>query len=84
LRYPNIDDQHLSEAENWIKRAIETNQKYGMMWYLGQDYALFADLFKRKGDLPKGRENLNKAIETFKECGADGWMEKYEKELNTL
>jgi hypothetical protein len=24
---------------------------------------------------------LNKAIEIFRECGADGWVEKYEKEL---
>jgi len=26
-------------------------------------------------------ENLGKAIEILKECGADGWVEKYEKEL---
>ncbi|MGD8716546.1 MAG: hypothetical protein PVG70_18475, partial [Desulfobacterales bacterium] len=77
----NIDDQHISEAEDWIKRAIETNQKYGMMWNLARDYALYAELFKRKGDLPKAQENLNKSIAIFKECGADGWVEKYEKEL---
>jgi len=77
----NIDDQHISEAEDWIKRSIETNQKYGMMWNLARDYALYTDLFKQKGDLPKAKENLNKAIEIFKECGADGWVEKYEKEL---
>jgi len=77
----NIDDQHISEAEDWIKRSIETNQKYGMMWNLAKDYALYADLFKRKGDLPKAQENLSKSIKIFKECGADGWVEKYEKEL---
>jgi class 3 adenylate cyclase/tetratricopeptide (TPR) repeat protein len=80
----NIDDQHFSEAEDWIKRAIETNQKYGMMWNLAQDYALYADLFKRKSDLQKAQENLTKAIEIFSECGADGWVEKYEKELAVL
>ena len=80
----NIDDQHITEAEDRIKQAIETNQKYGMMWYLARDYALYADLFKRKSDLPKATENLNKAIEIFKECGADGWVEKYEKELVEL
>ena len=78
------DIQHISEAENWIKRAIETNQKYSMMWNLAQDYALYAELFKRKGDLSKAKQNLSKAIEIFTECGADGWVEKYEKELNTL
>ena len=25
----NIDDQHLPEAKDWIKKGIETNQKYG-------------------------------------------------------
>jgi tetratricopeptide (TPR) repeat protein len=77
----NIDDQHISEAEDWIKKAIEAHNKYGMMWHLAKDYALYAELFKRKNDLPGARENLNKAIEIFKECSADGWVEKYEKEL---
>jgi hypothetical protein len=40
--------------------------------------------FKRKEDFPKVKENLTKAIEIFKECGADGWVEKYEKELAAL
>jgi hypothetical protein len=80
----NLDDQHISEAEDWVKRSIETNQKYGMMWNLAKDYALYADLFKRKDDLPKAKENLTNAIEIFKECGADGWVEKYEKELASL
>jgi len=77
----SIDDQHISEAEDWIKRAIETNQKYCMMWNLARDYALYADLFKRKGDLVKAKEKLNRSIEIFKKCGADGWVERYEKEL---
>ena len=80
----NIDDQHISEGEVWIKRAIETNQKYGMIWKLARDYTLYADLFKRKCDLPKTQENLTKAIDIFKECGADGWVEKYEKEFAAL
>jgi hypothetical protein len=37
-----------------------------------------------KGDQSKTKENLNKAIEILKECGADGWVEKYEKELASL
>ena len=54
-----------------------------MMFYLGRDYVLYSELFKRKEDFPKVKENLTKAIEIFKECGADGWVKKYEKELNT-
>jgi tetratricopeptide (TPR) repeat protein len=79
-----IDDQHISEAQDWIKKAIETHKNYGMMWHLARDYALYAELFTRKDDLPKAREKISKAIEIFKECGADGWVEKYEKELATL
>jgi len=41
-------------------------------------------MFRRKGDQSKAKENLNKAIEIFKKCGADGWVEKYDKELALL
>jgi class 3 adenylate cyclase/tetratricopeptide (TPR) repeat protein len=80
----NIDDQPISEAEDWIRRTIEAHKKYGMMWHSAKDYALYADMFKRKGDLKKSIEHLNKAIEIFQECGADGWVEKYEKDLAEL
>jgi len=55
-----------------------------MRWHLGRDFAVYAELFKRKGNQSKAKENLNKAIEILKECGADGWVEKYEKELEPL
>jgi tetratricopeptide (TPR) repeat protein len=80
----NIDDQHLSEAEDWTKKAMEADKRNGTMWSLGRDYGLYAELFKRKGDRSKVRENLGKAIEIFKECGADGWVKKYEEELALL
>jgi len=34
--------------------------------------------------MPLARAHLMKAIEIFRECGADGWVEKYEKELTLL
>jgi class 3 adenylate cyclase/tetratricopeptide (TPR) repeat protein len=80
----NVDDQHLAAAEEWIKKAIEADEKNGTLWSLGGDYALYSELFKRKRDLPKAREKFEKAIEIFKECGADGWVSKYEKELAGL
>ena len=79
-----MNDQDISQAEEWIKKGKEANKRNGMMWDIGRDYALYADLFKRKGDQMKVKENLGKAIEIFKECGADGWVEKYEKELAEL
>jgi uncharacterized phosphosugar-binding protein len=80
----NIDDQHLSESDHWIQKAIEADQRNRMMFHLGKDYALYAELFNRKGDRLKTRANLGKAIEILKECGADGWVEKYAKELAAL
>ena len=65
-------------------KAIEADNNYGMTFHLGWDYALYAELFKRKGDQSKAKENLNKAIEILKECGADRWQEKAEKELALL
>jgi class 3 adenylate cyclase/tetratricopeptide (TPR) repeat protein/ribosomal protein L40E len=80
----NIDDDRIVESEHWIQKAIEADQKNRMLWNLGIDFALYAQLFKRKGDRSKAQENLGKAVEILKECGADGWVEKYEKELATI
>ncbi|MBC8462297.1 MAG: hypothetical protein H8D67_30375 [Deltaproteobacteria bacterium] len=30
----NIDDQHVSEAEEWIKKAIEADIRNDMRWHL--------------------------------------------------
>jgi class 3 adenylate cyclase/tetratricopeptide (TPR) repeat protein len=79
-----LNDKHLSEADDWIKRAIKADQRNGTMWSLARDYALYAELYKRQGDPANARENLSKAIKILKECGADGWVEKYEKELAEL
>jgi tetratricopeptide (TPR) repeat protein len=80
----NVDNQHIREAEDWVRKAIEADEKNGMMFNLGSDYALYAELFNRKGDLPEAKEKLIKAIEIYKECGADGWVEKYKKELTII
>ena len=80
----NMDENHFSDAEDWICQAIEADQRNGTMFQLAKDYALHADLFKRKKDIPKAKENIARAIEIFKECGADGWVEKYEKELAVM
>jgi len=80
----NMDNRHLSEAGDWARKAFEVDESNGTMWSLACDYALYAELFIRKGDQSKAKENLNKAIEIFEECGADGWVEKYEKKLATL
>jgi Tfp pilus assembly protein PilF len=80
----NIGEAHMTDAEDWIKKAIKIADESGMKWYLGRDYALYAELYKRKGDHSKAKENFKKAAEILKACGAEGWVEKYEKELAEL
>jgi len=77
----HLDDHHMAEAEAWIKRAIEANTGYGTKWNLARDHALYADLFKKKGDIQGAKEQLTKAIDLFRECGADGWVTRTEKTL---
>ena len=77
----NLSEGHISEAGGWIQKAIEEDLKNRTRFFLGRDYALYGRLFKRKNDRPKAQEHLVKAIEIMKECGADGWVEKAEKEL---
>jgi tetratricopeptide (TPR) repeat protein len=79
-----IKEDSISEVETWVLKAIEADKRNNMMWHLGKDYALYAELFKRRGDKLKAQENLGKAIEILKECGADGWVTKAEKDLATL
>ncbi|MFC1877473.1 AAA family ATPase [Thermodesulfobacteriota bacterium] len=78
------DCQNLLDAKEWIKRSIKADKKNGMKHQLGQDYATYAEISKQQGQIGKARENLCKAIEILKQCGADGWVEKYEKELSIL
>jgi len=80
----NIDVKRMSEAEDWIKTAIEADSRNGTRLSLAMNFAQYAELCKRKGDLAMAKEKLSKAIEIFKECGADGWVKKYEEELARL
>jgi tetratricopeptide (TPR) repeat protein len=79
-----MDGQYLPAAECWINQAIEADRRNGTNLNLARNYLSYADLLTRKGDRQKAVENLGKAIETFKECGADGWVEKAEKDLALL
>jgi predicted ATPase/class 3 adenylate cyclase len=79
-----IDDQNPCKSEDWVNKAIEADKRNDTRWSLGRDYAFYAEFFKRKGDLLKAKENLVTAIDIFKDCGADGWVKKYEEEMGKL
>ncbi len=55
-----------------------------MMFHLGRDHGVYAELFKRKGDREKAKEQLGKAIDIYKECGSDGWVTRAEQEMVRL
>jgi class 3 adenylate cyclase/tetratricopeptide (TPR) repeat protein len=80
----NMGDAIMSEAETLIKEAIEADDRNGVISHLGRDIAVYAELFKRKGDKEKAKEQLGRAIGIYKECGADGWVTKAEEELGRL
>ncbi len=71
-------------AQQWIRKGIESDERNGMRFHLGLNHALYGDLFSRHRDRVQDQENLGKAIEILKECGADGWAEKDERELAKL
>jgi tetratricopeptide (TPR) repeat protein len=74
----------MEEAEAWITEAVDADARNGMKWNLARDHALYAEFFKTKGDTPKAKEQLTKAIDIFRECGADGWVTRTERELVSL
>ena len=80
----STDEIIFANSEKWILKAIDINSQRGFNFSLGKDYALYAQLFQRKGEPSKAIEQLSKAIEIMIECGANGWVEKYEKELANI
>jgi class 3 adenylate cyclase/tetratricopeptide (TPR) repeat protein len=80
----NMDNRHFSEAEDWVNKALEADESNGTMWSLACDYLFYADLYRRKGDPQKAKENLDRAVEIFKEGGAEGWQKKAEQEMAAL
>jgi tetratricopeptide (TPR) repeat protein len=80
----NVGGSHVLEAEHWIQKAIEADERNGIRFHLGRDYALYGELFSRQGDRERAQAKLGKAIEILKECGADGFVRKYEEEMAKL
>ena len=80
----NIDEQSRSRAEEWIEKAIGWHEQQGLKWWLGRTRLIRAELLKQRGKIPKAREQLLKAIDIFRESGADGWVTETQQELVRL
>jgi hypothetical protein len=72
----------LHEIEKWINQAIKMDRENGLAYELGMDYMVFSELLRKTGDVAKAKEILGLARSIFKECGADGWVERVEKDLS--
>jgi class 3 adenylate cyclase/tetratricopeptide (TPR) repeat protein len=80
----HLNDCQLSKAEGWITSAIEADKRNGMRCDLGKDYTLYGEFFKKRGNPSRARECLEKSLEIFEECGADGWFRKAERALSKI
>ncbi len=77
----NMDDHHLSDAAVWFQKGVEADTRNGVRWQLARNHAAYANWFKKKGDIQGAKDQLTKAIDIFKECGADGWVTRTERTL---
>jgi tetratricopeptide (TPR) repeat protein len=80
----NMNSKHYPQARQWIERAFDADERNGMRWHLAKDYALYSDYLKKCGEDQEARQCLGKAVELFTACGADGWVEKYGKQLMAI
>jgi tetratricopeptide (TPR) repeat protein len=73
-----------NEALVNLNKAERMFREMGMDYWLAMTHTAYADLSKYDGDISKAQEHLRNAIGIFRELCADGWVEKYEKELAEL
>ncbi|MBU2647496.1 AAA family ATPase, partial [bacterium] len=76
-----MNDHNKSETAEWFQKTIEMNSRNNTNFYLAQSHYLYSDFLKQHDNPSLAREQMHKAIETMQACGADGWVERYEKEL---
>lgn len=80
----SIDEKPFINAEIWINEAIKTSGNKNMQWHLGKDYLTYAKILGVREDLSKSRQFFIKALEKFKQCGANGWEKLTEKEMTQV
>ena len=75
---------HFPEAEYWTNQSIEKAVRGEEMITLAGNLAFSAEFLKRRGMTAEARKSLEEVILIYKACGADGWVEKYRKEMVAL
>jgi class 3 adenylate cyclase/tetratricopeptide (TPR) repeat protein len=72
------------QAESRYGQAMALAEELGMRPLLAHCHRGLGMLYGRTGGKDRAREQYGKAIDILRQCGADGWVEKYEKELASL
>ena len=49
------------EAEQWAKKAIQSDERNGLQWQLAKDYALYSKILELLGQEEEASQNLRKA-----------------------
>jgi hypothetical protein len=75
---------YCQEIDSAILYGFNPDFKFEVRWHFARDHALYADFFKKKGDLEQAREKLQTAIDIFRRINADDWVTKYEAALAAL
>ncbi|MDM7999520.1 MAG: adenylate/guanylate cyclase domain-containing protein [Dehalococcoidia bacterium] len=69
------------EADSWMSKAIQADEKSGRLFLLGRDHALYADMLRRAGRKREAEDSLRKAVEVFEACQAGGWAKIHKEAL---
>jgi len=75
------DNRVNQKAEEHLEKALKLAIESGAKGLLGPIYLDLGLLNQVENITYKAKDYLSRAIHVFKECGADGWIKQYEKEL---
>jgi tetratricopeptide (TPR) repeat protein len=55
------DTESAIEAEHWVKKAIQSDERNGARWQLAKDYALYSKILEQLEQVEKAEHTLRKA-----------------------
>jgi class 3 adenylate cyclase/tetratricopeptide (TPR) repeat protein len=79
-----LNNSDMRKADKLIQEAIAIDSQNKNFFDLPQDLAVSAEIHRWMGDQSRVKEALSEAVRIYRECGADGWVENYEEELEAL
>lgn len=79
-----LNGADMQKADKLIQEAIAIDSQNKNFFDLPKDLFVSAEIHKRMGNQSKVMEALSEAIRICRECGADGWAEKYANLMNSI